>query len=175
MKCSLKSIAAVSAFSLLAIAPLVLSANPAAAQTKGFDGSYIGVGPSFGATDGGQGNDAALYNGNVQGRYAIPQTPVSLRAAALFNDKSTSLVPALTVDLPVAQNTNVYTGVGYSFITNNAPTALGNRDSVVVTLGAESEVSQNVVLYGDAKYGINAYKNSPASALSFQAGLGYRF
>jgi hypothetical protein len=85
-------------------------------------------------------------------------------------------MPIVTYDAPIAKNTNVYFGGGYSFITDegqNSP--LGNRNAPVVTLGVESEVANNVIAYGDTKWGIDAYRNSDADAVSFQAGLGYRF
>lgn len=176
MKSLIKSIAAISSLSLLAIAPLFLSAGAASAQTKGTDATYVGAGVAIGATNGGQGNDAAAFGGNIQGRIAVPQVPVSLRGSVLFTDKNSAVIPALTYDAPIAKNTNLYTGVGYSFVQNQGVTTpLGNRDSVVLTTGVESEVAKNIMVYGDAKYGINAYKNSPASALSFQMGVGYRF
>lgn len=176
MKFSLKAIVTTSALATLAIAPLLLSANPAAAEIRGFDGSYIGAGPAAGATNGGNSNDAATFGGNIQGRFAVPNTPVSVRGSVLFTDKTSALMPVLSYDLPVAPNTNVYAGVGYSFVQNpGTVTPLGNQNAVVLTTGVESEVVKNIVVYGDAKYGINAYQNSSASALSFQAGLGYRF
>lgn len=176
MELSLKQFIAISTVSTLAVLPVLLSGSTASAQTKGTNASYIGAGTSFGATNGGQGNDAATFGGNIQGRFAIPNAPVSVRGSVLFTDKTSAIMPILSLDLPIAQNTNVYAGAGYSFVQNqNATTPLGNRDSVVLTTGIESEVVSNIVVYGDAKYGISAYQNSPASALSFQLGLGYRF
>lgn len=155
---------------------ILISGGMAVAQPLGMDGSYIGVGISSGVTNGGQNNDAALLGGNVQGRYAIPQTPASARGAVLFGGDATAIMPMLTYDAPIADNTNVYIGAGYSFVTDEGEnTPLGNRDAAVITLGAESEVSDRLVVYGDAKWGIDAYKNSSADALSFQTGVGYRF
>ncbi|MGF1674972.1 MAG: porin family protein [Richelia sp. SL_2_1] len=163
------------AISLFAATSVILSGGIAAAQT-GMDGSYIGAGIAAGATSGGQGNDDALFGGNVQGRYAIPQTPVSARGAILFGGDATAIMPMLTIDSPIADNTNLYFGAGYSWITNEGDnTPLGNRNAAVITLGAESEVSDRLIVYGDAKWGINAYENSSADAVSFQTGVGYRF
>ncbi|NJL80380.1 MAG: porin family protein [Richelia sp. RM2_1_2] len=163
------------AISLFAATSVILSGGIAAAQT-GMDGSYIGAGIAAGATSGGQGNDDALFGGNVQGRYAIPQTPVSARGAILFGGDATAIMPMLTIDSPIADNTNLYFGAGYSWITNEGDnTPLGNRNAAVITLGAESEVSERLIVYGDAKWGINAYENSSADAVSFQTGVGYRF
>jgi hypothetical protein len=173
----------IAALSALALAPLMISAGAASARpivyddsANGFDGTYVGAGIAAGITNGGQQGDAANLGGNIQGRIAIPHAPVSVRGAVLFNDQNSTVIPQLTYDIPVARNTNVYVGAGYSFVQKQGrPTPLGNRDAAVVTAGAESGIGDYVVVYGDAKLGINAYKNSPASAVSLQAGLGYRF
>lgn len=145
--------------------------------TRGFDGAYVGGGVAAGVTNGGQQGDAATLGGNIQGRIApFANVPVSARAAILFGRETTAIMPLVTYDIPVAANTNLYVGGGYSFVEKNGkPTPLGNRDAAVVTVGAESSVTRDIVVYGDAKLGIKAYENSPASALSFQAGVGYRF
>jgi hypothetical protein len=77
----------------------------------------------------------------------------------------------------VAPNTNLYVGGGYSFVlgNNDESSLLGNRNAPVVTVGLESAVRPNVVLYGDAKLGIDAYKDSSDSAASVQLGAAYRF
>jgi len=163
------------AISLFAATSVIISGGTAAAQT-GMDGSYIGAGIAAGATSGGQGNDDALFGGNVQARYAIPQTPISARGAVLFGGDATAIMPMLTIDSAIADNTNLYFGAGYSWITNEGNnTPLGNRNAAVITLGAESEISERLIVYGDAKWGINAYENSSADAVSFQTGVGYRF
>lgn len=171
----LKTLAA----SALTIASIVFTAGIAGAQTadtKGTNANYIGVGVAAGATSGGQGDDYAQFGGNVQGRYAVPNAPVSVRGAVLFGGDATAIMPVVTYDVPIANNTNVYFGGGYSFVTDEGKnTPLGNENAPVITLGAESQLSNNIVAYGDAKWGIDAYRNSDADAVSFQAGLGYRF
>ena len=146
-------------------------------RTRGFGGAYVGGGVAAGVTNGGQQGDAATFGGNIQGRIApFANVPVSARAAILFGKETTAIMPLITYDLPIAANTNLYVGGGYSFVEKNGkPTPLGNRDAAVVTVGAESSVTRDIVVYGDSKLGIKAYENSPASALSFQAGVGYRF
>jgi hypothetical protein len=176
MRLSLKFSAAMVTLSAVAIAPLVLFSGSASARPITFDSSYVGVGGTAGVTNGGQNNDAASLGGNVQARIAIPNAPVSVRGAVLFNGDNAAIMPLVTYDLPVSSNANVYAGAGYSFVDQNSqPTPLGNRDAVVVTAGAEAGVGKHVVVYGDAKWGINAYEGSKADALSFQAGVGYRF
>lgn len=181
MKRFFKRVLTVSAVSALAIIPTLLPVGKASAQTfttNGTDANYLGGGISVGVTDG----DSPLYDddskvgGNIQGRFAIPNAPISARGAVLFGGDSTAIMPLVTYDVPVAPNTNLYLGGGYSFNTeegNSSP--LGNKDAVVLTAGAESEVGSNIVLYGDAKWGIDAYEDSNSDAVSIQAGAAYRF
>lgn len=149
--------------------------------TRGFGGAYVGGGVAAGVTNGGQQGDAATFGGNIQGRIApFANVPVSARAAILWSKENTAIMPMVTYDIPVAANTNLYVGGGYSFIEKTGgaiprPSPLGNKSAPVITVGAESSVTRDIVVYGDAKLGIKAYENSPASALSFQAGVGYRF
>ncbi|GJD16049.1 hypothetical protein RIVM261_010050 [Rivularia sp. IAM M-261] len=164
-----------SALSVAFVTSAVVSAGIASADT-GMQGSYIGVGAAAGLTNGGRSNDAAKLGGAVQGRFAIPNTPVSVRGAVLFGGDATVVAPTLTYDIPVAKSTNIYVGAGYSFVTTEGKgTQLGNRNAALLTLGAESAVSKNIVLFGDVKYAIDAYKRSSGDALSIQAGVGYRF
>ncbi len=173
MKLNLK-IVAISAFSVLTIAPTVLSASSASAQpipSRGMSGSYVGAGVSLGVGD----NDTNV-GGNVQGRLDAPNLPVSLRGSALFNGDNAALMPLVTYDVGIAPNTNLYVGGGYSFTVNNGDASpLGNQNAPVATIGVESAVRPNVVVYGDTKVGIGAFKDSDASAVSFQVGAGYRF
>jgi hypothetical protein len=175
---SFRKTVTISAVCALSIAPVVLSANAASAQASGLQGSYVGVGIGAGVTDDGreEGGDGKTFGGVVQGRLAIPNTPVSLRGAVLFGGDATALMPMLTFDVPVAKNTNVYLGGGYSFVTDDGKaTQLGNQDSVVLTTGVETGVGRNVVVFGDVKWGIDAYEDSSKDAVSLQLGVGYRF
>jgi hypothetical protein len=127
-------------------------------------------------TNGGQDNDAATFGGNIQGRVTTSKAPVSLRGAVLFSDDTSAIMPMVSYDVPVTNNANVYVGAGYSFVEEDGqPTPLGNKNAPVVTVGAEAQLGRNVVVYGDTKLGIEAYEDSPASAVSIQAGAGYRF
>lgn len=178
MKLTIKSVITLSALSATLLAPALLSAGSASAQPKGTDANYIGGGVSAGVTNGGSaaGGDAATLGGNIQGRITTSKAPVSLRGAVLFSDETSAIMPMVSYDVPVAKNTNVYVGGGYSFVEKDgAPTPLGNQNAPVVTVGAESQIGNNIVVYGDAKLGINAYRDSSASAVSFQAGAGFAF
>lgn len=147
-------------------------------RPMGFGGAYVGGGIAAGVTNGGQQGTSALFGGNIQGRIApaFDEVPISVRAAILFGPDNSAIMPMLTYDIPVAVNTNVYIGGGYSFVEKDRqPTPLGNKSAPVVVLGAESSVTRDIVLYGDAKLGIQPYHNTDASGLSLQAGVGYRF
>lgn len=175
MKLSLKSVATLSALSALALSPL-LFAGSASAQPVRFDGSYVGAGVGGSVTSGGRGNDEAQFGGNIQGRFAVPNAPVSVRGSVMFDGNNSVIIPSLTYDLPVAKNTNVYLGAGYGFVQKDGQTSqLGNKDAAVLSAGVESEVAKGVVVYSDAKYGINAYQGSGAGSLSLVGGVGLRF
>jgi outer membrane autotransporter protein len=175
MKFSVKS-AAMSILSVLVVAPALLAANSASAQTvRGMEGSYLGGGASVGLNGESDSNDAN-FGGNVQGRFDIPQAPVSVRGAALITGNSVNLVPTVTVDLGVAPNTNVYLGGGYSFATNEGATsALGNKNSAVLTAGVETAVRRNIALYSDVKVALDGVANSNKTPVSVQVGAAYRF
>jgi hypothetical protein len=172
MKSALKVATTLSVLSAVTLSSAFLFANSASAQTapaRGMEGSYVGAGVAAGVSNGGE------FGGNIQGRVDIP-SPVSVRGSVLFSDDNSAIMPILTYDVPVTRNTNVYAGAGYSFVENDGgDTPLGTADSVVLTTGVESAVWRDLVLYGDVKLGIDAFQNSSDSAVSFQAGAGYRF
>lgn len=176
MQLSLKRSTLMAAISALAIVPALFSAGSASAEPIRFNDSYLGAGVSVGTTNGGQGNDQAVTGANIQARIAVPKAPVSLRGSALLGNDNAAIVPTLTYDQRISNNANVYVGAGYSFVdTQGRATPLGNKNAPVVTVGAEAGLTKDIVVYGDAKLGVGAYKNSPADAFSVQLGAGYRF
>jgi Outer membrane protein beta-barrel domain len=172
MKLSVKSAAIFSALSALLVSPLVM-AGSASAQTfqpNGMSGSYLGGGVSVGVS-----NDAVV-GGNVQVRLNSSEAPVSLRGAALISGNSTAIIPTLTYDAPIAPNTNLYAGAGYSLVTDKgSQSPLGDKDSVVLTAGLETAVQRHITLYGDVKVGLDAFENSNDAAVAAQLGAAYRF
>ncbi|MBE9005727.1 hypothetical protein IQ259_11885 [Fortiea sp. LEGE XX443] len=172
-----QSFVTISALSSLVIMPLVINAGQAAAQQKkGTDASYVGAGVAAGVTNGGLNNDAANFGGNLTGRVKLGNTPFSARGNVLWNDQTSTIIPEVSVDVPIANRTNAFVTGGYSFLDKDgSPSPLGNRDAVVVGAGVESEVANNFLVYTNAKVGLRAYQNSPASAVSINGGIGYRF
>jgi len=176
MKRSFTSILKVSAFSALAIAPLLLSVSSASARPLGTDTNYVGVGVSAGLTNGGQNGDAAHLGGTLQGRYAIKNTPVSVRGAVQFTDETSTIIPMISYDVPVTNNANVYVAGGYGFHEGEGkPSTMGNQNAPVVAIGAEAQVNKNIVVFSDAKLGYKPYQNSGASSVSVQMGVGIGF
>lgn len=175
MKGVMKSFVTISALSMIAIVPMLMSAGSAsAAPKKGTDALYIGGGVAAGVTNGGQSGDAATFGGNITGRVPLGNS-VSARGQINFSDQTSAIIPHLTVDVPIANGTNLYVGGGYQFVEGNGkPTPSGNDDGIAVVAGVESEVAKNFLIYSNATLGVNAYKNSPASALSINTGLGFR-
>jgi hypothetical protein len=183
MKRLIKS-ATLSALSLMVMGSAVLSNSGAAnaidpvTGKEGVRSNYIGAtaGGSFNTVNE-EGENVAT--GGLQGRFTTRDIPVSLRGAALFNEKAAALVPEITYDLAVTDNANIYLGGGYSFVTEEDQlTALGNRNAPVVTLGGEMQVRDNVVIFGNGKMGIDAYNNIDDEnefAFSVQAGAAFSF
>jgi hypothetical protein len=83
MKRFLKSAVTVSTLSALVVAPVFMSAGEASARPTGTNASYLGAGISISATNNGKTSDDAGFGGNIQGRVAIPNTPISARGAIL--------------------------------------------------------------------------------------------
>jgi hypothetical protein len=169
-------LAALSILSLLTVSPAFLSAGSASAQVpaRGMEGSYLGGGLSVGVTN--PDDNDAILGGNVQGRLDSSRLPLSLRVAALFNGDNAALMPLVTYDIGVAPNTNLYVGGGYSFVVDGGdPSPLGNQNAPVITAGVETAVQRNLVLYSDAKVGIDAFEDSSDAAVSLQVGAAYRF
>jgi hypothetical protein len=173
----MKTAIAFSALSAAILTAGVAAANPYQVEVDkpGMNASYVGAGVAAGITNGGQNGDAANLGGNIQGRYAIPNAPVSVRGAVLYSGETSAIMPMVSYDVPITNNANVYVGGGYSFVeANGKPTPVGNEDAPIVVVGGEAQFGDFVV-YGDGKWGINAYRDSPADSLSMQAGVGYRF
>jgi len=172
----LAQIGVLTSLSAVLAAQVLTAGSASAAPVKGLEGNYIGGGVSGSVTNGGAGNDGLNFGGNVQGRAAIPNAPISVRGTVLFNGNTTAVIPTVTYDIPVATGTNVYLGGGAAFVQNpgvNSP--IGTRDSFVLNAGIESKVAKGVVVYTDAKLGLNAYQNSPASAIGLSGGVGIQF
>lgn len=153
MRKFLNSVVKISAVSAIACAAAVVSANPAKAE-QGMQGSYVGIG---GGTVGGVGYGA------INGRIQLGDAPISVRPSVLYAPGSgnAAFLGTVTYDLPVAQNTNLYLGVGGAAGSKYSSFAFGG--------GVEGAVSDKVVLFGDVHY------LTESSEAAWKVGVGYRF
>ena len=183
------------AISTLAIAPIMSAIDPASAapkvapkyvaqaatqiaapQSVGTNSNYLGAGISSGLTNDNTVGSQARSGGTLYGRYAIPQSKLSARAGIVFTDKVSAVTPKLTYDIGVAPGTNIFLGGGYNFVNEtNGSTPLGNKSAPILSLGIESQLANNVLVFGSADLGVNAYKNNNNTSIAIQGGAGFRF
>ncbi len=179
------------AISALVLAPIVSATNPASAapkyiaqaateltspQSVGTTSNYLGAGVSSGLTTDNASGSQSKTGGTLYGRYAIPQSKLSARAGIVFTDKISAVTPKLTYDVGVAPGTNIFLGAGYNFVNEkNTSTPLGNKSAPVLSLGVESQLANNVLVFGSADLGVNAYQNNNNTAIAIQGGAGFRF
>jgi hypothetical protein len=179
MKNILKSLLTISALSSLVIAPVILNAGQAAAQprqvTRGTDASYVGIGGGIRITDSGN-DDDGNFGGNVTARVKLGNLPVSARGNVLWNNETSAIIPEVSVDVPIARNTNFFATGGYSFVQEQGvSTPIGDRNAVVVGAGIESAVGRNVLIYTNAKLGIRSFETTERSAVTLNGGVGFSF
>lgn len=151
----------------------LLTAPAASAQAA--YGSYIGIGGSFGATNGPTG-EGTSGGGVIAFRYKFLEVPISIRAQALIG-QSTAFVPTVSYDVPLNWQTDAYIGMGAAIQDSNQNTSpVGNQTSFVLQPGIDHSFPySNLVLFGNAIIAFDAYKNSNDTAASIQGGLGVRF
>jgi hypothetical protein len=93
-----------------------------------------------------------------------------------IGNKISAVTPKLTYDIGVAPGTNIFLGGGYNFVNEtNASTPLGNKSAPVLSLDVESQLANNILVFGSADLGVNAYQNSNNTAIAIQGGAGFRF
>ncbi|MBW4427233.1 MAG: hypothetical protein KME50_23020 [Nostoc desertorum CM1-VF14] len=151
-------------------ASLVLSLGsikPAQAQVA--YGSYIGIGPSVGFTDGIQ------LGGVIAGRYKLLEAPLSLRAQVLIGN-STAVVPTVSYDFPLNWQADAYLGAGLVLAGGGGSTPVGDKISFALQPGIDYVIpNSNTVLFGNAIIAFDAYRDSGGTAISVQGGVGLRF
>ena len=153
-------------------AGLAFSTTSASAQAA--YGSYVGVGPTIGFTDGPQDNGRQI-GGVLAVRYKLLETPVSFRAQALIGS-GTAVVPTISYDVPLNWQTDAYLGAGVAFASGDSPSPVGDKTSFALQPGVDYIVpNSNTVLFGNAIIAFDAYRNGGGTAVSVQGGVGLRF
>lgn len=145
----------------------ILFQQPAQAQVA--YGSYVGVGPTVGLSDGGQ------VGGVIAARYKLLKAPVSFRAQALIG-KNTAVVPTVSYDIPLNWQTDAYVGAGLALAGGDTPSPVGNKVSFAVQPGVDYVVpNSNTVIFGNAIIAFDAYRDRGGAAVSVQGGVGLKF
>ncbi len=154
----------------------LLSAIAAPAQAQPAYGSYLGVGASFGLSDGNvAAGEGKTIGGLLAGRYKFLEVPISLRTQILIGS-STAVVPTISYDLPLNYDTDLYLGAGVSLANTNTVTPVGNQNSFVLQPGIDYSLpNSNLVIFGNAIFAFDAYRYSSGTATALQTGLGFRF
>ncbi|MGJ5629212.1 hypothetical protein [Nostoc sp. CALU 1950] len=150
-------------------AGLVLSlATTKPAQAQVAYGSYIGIGPTIGVTDGIQ------LGGVIAGRYKLLEAPISLRAQVLIGN-NTAIVPTVSYDFPLNWQTDAYLGAGL-VLASGGSSPVGDKISFALQPGIDYMIpNSNTVLFGNAIIAFDAYRDSGGTAISVQGGVGLRF
>ncbi|MBD2665608.1 hypothetical protein B6N60_03530 [Richelia sinica FACHB-800] len=146
---------------------LSLSNQPAQAQVA--YGSYVGVGPALGLSDGTQ------IGGVLAFRYKLLESPLSFRAQALIG-QGTAIVPTVSYDLPLNWQTDAYLGAGLVLTSGDSASPVGNKISFALQPGIDYVLpNSNTVIFGNAIIAFDAYRNGGGAAVSLQGGVGLRF
>jgi hypothetical protein len=149
-------------------AGLVLSLGQAA-QAQVAYGSYIGIGPTVGFTDGIQ------IGGVISGRYKLLEAPISLRTQVLIGN-NTAVVPTVSYDVPLNWQTDAYLGAGLVLAGGGGSSPVGDKISFALQPGIDYMIpNSNTVLFGNAIIAFDAYRDSSGTAISVQGGIGLRF
>jgi hypothetical protein len=148
---------------------LSLTINNKPAQAQVAYGSYVGIGPTIGLSDGTQ------LGGVLALRYKLLEVPFSFRAQALIGE-STAVVPTVSYDLPLNWQTDAYLGAGLVLASGDTPSPVGNKIGFALQPGFDYVVpNSNTVIFGNAIIAFDAYRNDNSTAFSLQGGVGLRF
>lgn len=151
----------------------LMTASTASAQAA--YGSYIGVGPSVGLTQGAPGEGRQI-SAVVAARYKLLEVPLSIRTQALLFSGTTAIVPTISYDIPLNWQTDAYIGAGYSFSNGDQPSPIGNKNAIVLQPGIDYVLpDSNIVVFGNALIAFDAYRTAGGTAVSLQGGVGLRF
>jgi hypothetical protein len=160
----------------LALAINLITSTAASAQAA--YGSYVGIGGSFGLTEGSN-NEGSESAALIAVRYRILEIPVSLRAQAMVFTDTVAIVPTISYDIPLNWQTDAYIGAGVAFQDgdeNDSPSPIGNQTSFVIQPGVDYSLpNSRLVIFGNAIIAFDAYRDGGGTAASLQGGVGLRF
>lgn len=169
--------------SLAATGGLLIAASAEIAESKVANaqaayGSYIGVGGSFGLTDGADANENenSDISAVIAGRYRFMRLPISVRAQALVFTDTNAFVPTVSYDIPINWQTDLYVGAGLAIQdsgSNDDASPIGNQTAFVVQPGVDYMVpNSDLVVFGNAIIAFDAYREGGGTAAALQGGVG---
>lgn len=147
------------------IAGIVAGALSTPVFAGGFEGSYAGAAAAIGTNDA---ETTVAITGRVDSRDFGSGVSISLRPTVTIGNVTGGSL-GVSYDLGITQGVNLYGGGGAGF---GRGTALNTTSEVVgyVNLGAEGEVTNNVVLFADFKVGFGG-----STSYIPTVGVAYRF
>lgn len=155
------------------VSPVAIALSSSPSQAQAAYGSYVGVGPAIGLTNGSDNEDRQI-SAVIAARYKFLEAPISVRAQA-FIGSGTAIVPTLSYDVPINWQTDAYLGLGAAVhLGGNTP--IGNKTAFAIQPGIDYSLpNSNVVVFGNAVIAFDAYKEGRSTAASLQGGVGIRF
>lgn len=159
---------------------MAIAALGSPAQAQPAYGSYVGIGASFGLTDGDeQFNEDRNSGAVIAVRYNILELPISVRAQVLTLSDATAIVPTVSYDIPLNWQTDAYIGAGVAFQDGGSDydtSPIGNQTAFVIQPGVDYSVPYSrLVIFGNAIIAFDAYEEGGGTAASLQGGVGLRF
>ncbi|MEB3359113.1 MAG: hypothetical protein VKK04_20470 [Synechococcales bacterium] len=151
-----------------------------AASAQAAYGSYVGVGGSFGLTDGDElANEDQDVAAVIAARYHFLRLPISVRAQALVFTDTNAFVPTVSYDFPITWRGDAYLGAGVAIQDageNDDASPIGNRTSFVLQPGIDYMIpNSRLAVFGNAIIAFDAYRESGGTAAALQGGVGVRF
>ncbi|MGJ3249180.1 MAG: hypothetical protein ACFE0I_24285 [Elainellaceae cyanobacterium] len=153
--------------------------SPSSASAQAAYGSYVGVGGSFGLTDGEGDNENQDTAAVIAARYRLLRLPISVRAQALVFTDTNAFVPTVSYDIPITWQADAYLGAGVAFQDGNDEddaSPIGNQTAFVLQPGIDYALpNSRLVVFGNAIIAFDAYREGNGTAAALQGGVGVRF
>jgi hypothetical protein len=110
---------------------------------------------------------------NITGR--LKMGSFSLRTSLLVDQTKTSVVPALSFDLPVGRFANIYMGAGGLLTKEETATGDRHTSSYALQPGAELSLNRHMLLYGNLVIPLDRQWQLDQTRTSIQGGIGLQF
>ncbi|HEY9694595.1 MAG TPA: hypothetical protein V6D15_20535 [Oculatellaceae cyanobacterium] len=174
MQCLQNLFSKVKGITLAQIVLISIAFNPQLASAQAAYGSYVGAGVSLGLND--SNGEGRQLGGVIAARYKLQEIPFSVRTQALISGSSSAIVPTVSYDYPINWQTDAYLGAGLVLPVGDRATPVGDKTSFALQPGVDYSLpNSNTVVFGNAIFAFDAYRNGGGTAISVQGGVGVRF